>query len=577
MAEPVQVVFQIDQPGTATAKLKSIDQLFDQIALSAQAAGGKIDKDLALALHGLSAGELTALNQALRMTVVDADKATAALRRLQASSLGQPGQKMAPNLGASLGSVPLSGAGQQRARLDAEFKAFAQSSERTQQINVRNADGMTKLGVQSAKAAQGVNQVRNAMMSLSGIPQAPAIEAVMGLLGLGPVGLLLGGIALGLAAIHKIFTGIREEAEKNLHAVEKWDNLGRMGRRGGTDQAREDFEKLKATRDEMVKLSNLGMTREMAEVSKTMLGVEGLTLKNIESALKSAKARVELFGGDTRDPVMVQKLKDQETLKQKQLQDSNAFNMLQIESANRRMDEAVKLRAFQVSGIAALEKLKQDSFQADFGRAQKLGTLFDEKEKLKAGLGGADLRAKAADVSQQKSDLAKQISDFMLSGMEPERRAALEKFDSLGRTSISDRLAVDASARAIARGQFALGAAGTDKLQQGFALDQIISGTSNIGSLTSDQVDVRMKALEQKTGLDQEMKIAEATKAEKDRITLFKLLEDIRKQLAEGNDRGVEITLKDDSKGALAATIDDMGKTPQFGTTTALTDWGPSR
>lgn len=483
MSDAVEVVFQIDQPGTAAAKLKTLDEMMARLGRTAKTIGVDIDQ---------SVGKIN-----------DA-----------------PARKLA-------GSMDL----------------------------VHQSAG---------KGALQLGRVREQLAGLANVPGIPAVDGLNQLAAGGgaPLGLLLGGVIMALTKINEIFVGIKDEAQATLKFVEKWGNLGSMGRRGGTEQSKADFEKLRDAAVEMRKLSQLGMTKEMADVSERMLGIKGLNLGMIEHALESAKTRFEKLGGDTRDPAVVRKLKDEEELAKKKLADSNAFNMLQIEQAGRRMDEAVKLRAFNLAGQAELAKRKEADFEADFGRAQKLGSLFDEAEKLRGGLGGADIRSKNAGIDAQGASLRKMINDAMMQGREfgpGGRRELLAQLSTLGMTSDAERIGAGATERAIKLGQSTLASAGGDKLAQIFALDQILTATSKIGSLTSEQVDTRLKAIEQKSGIDQELKVAAAAKDDAFRDGLLKRLEDIQKQLTDRNDQGIKVTLQDDSKGALKA---ELGEAP---------------
>jgi len=351
--------------------------------------------------------------------------------------------------------------------------------------------------------------------------------------------------------------------------------------RGGTSQTKEDFEKLRDVKAEVTKLLGMGMTKEATEVEQKVLGAS-VTFAELEKRYAMAKDRADKLGIDTRDPAMVQQLKDAEVLRKKKTDDFNELNKLHLDMQVREMEHAQKLRKEAFDGQAELAKLKQSNFEAEFGRAQKLGSLFDEEEKLRAGLGGADRRGKAAGIEAQGDVLKKAITEAMLEGREfgpGGRRDLLTQFDSLGSTSIEDRLASESRGRAIKLGQSALTGAGGDKLQQSFALDQILAATSNIGSLSSDQVDVRMKALEQKTGIDTEVKVAQAAKADAFRTGLEKRLEEIAKLLGERNQQGIQVTLKDDSGGALKASMgeaptpESSGAVSKYSTTREVTPW----
>lgn len=562
MPEPVEVVFQIDQPGTASTKLKTLDQLTDQIGVTAKAVGVKLDKELVETFAKMSPRALEQINAEMLKMVPAANQAAAAVGKLasQADALRNVNAPLGSNTGAALGGIQLSGGGRQRAALDAEFKSFAAASERTQQINLKNADGMVKLGAESTKAAHGLQQVKNVMLSLAGVPHLQAVESLTQLGGAGLVGpiAVLAGVAVVLVKIHDIFVGIKDESLAILHNTEKFANLGRLGIRGGTDQTKEDFEKLREVKNEVTKLLGMGMTKEAAEVEQKVLGAS-VTFAELEKRYSMAKERADKLGIDTRDPVTVQRFKDLEELRKKQTSDFNELNQLRLSALMSEREAALKMREEAKQGALDLAKRKQDDFQADFGRAQKLGSLFDEREKLRAGLGGADIRSKNTAIDAEKRDLAAQITEAMLSGREfgtGGRRDLLDRFGALGQTSTADRLAAEANARALTLGQGALASAGGDKLKQGFALDAILAATSNIGSLTSDQVDARLKAIEQKTTLDQDLKVATAAKDDAFRDNLSKRLEEIAKLLGDKNQQSVKITLKDDSGGALKAEQD---------------------
>ena len=211
-----------------------------------------------------------------------------------------------------------------------------------------------------------------------------------------------------------------------------------------------------------------------------------------------------------------------------------------------------------LDATAASNKIRElELFKTGFGLKQKLGGLFDEEEKLRGGLGGADRRSKAAGIEAQGDVLKKAITEAMLSGNEfgtGGRRDLLNQYEHLGMTSPADRLANEAKDRGLKLGQDALLAAGADKGKQGFALDQILSATSNIGGLSTDQIDVRMKALEQKSGLEKDTLDGQAKKETMEfHAKVLKLLE-AKKDAPE-----VRISLKDDSGGALRA---EMGQAP---------------
>lgn len=497
MADAVEVVFQIDQPGTAAAKLKTLDEMMARLGRTAAKVGIDIDK---------SVGNIN----------------DAPAKRL-AGTMGQVEQA------AGKGAVKLAG-------------------------------------------------VRSALEGIRGIPNLPAIDGLnqLGAGGGAPLGLLLGGVIMAMTKINEIFVGIKNESIAILKNTEKWANLGKMGRRGGTDESKEDFEKLRATSIEMKKLLALGMTSEAATVSEKMLGTKGLSLAQVESFLAAAKARADTLGIDTRDAGTDLRLKAEAELQKKRTGDFNELNQLRLAQQIQDMDHADKLRRQALDTQAELAKQKRESFQADFGRASKLGGLFDEQEKLRAGLGGADIRNKNADIDNQATALKRAINDAMMSGHEGGpggRRDLLAQLSGLGMTSAADSVAAGSRERAIKLGQDTLAGAGGDKIAQNFALDQILAATSNIGALTSDQVDVRMKALEQKTGIDSEVKAAEAQKSDAYRAEHLKRLENIEKQLAERNQQGIKITLKDDAGGALKA---EMGEAPTPESSGAVTPFNQS-
>ncbi len=497
MPEAVEVVFQIDQPGTAEAKLKTLDQGVQKVGTSAQATGQKMDQAFG------------------------------------PRSFGQRAQ-------------------------DLDFERVLNRGDGAAR---KLAGSMKEISTHSAVSGHGLQNIKNALLGIAGVPHLQAVESLTQLGGTAATGpiLVLAGVALGLMKIKEIFDGIRQEAEATLKATEKWSNLGRMGIRGGTEETKDDFERLRATQIEMKKLLALGMTSEAATVSEKMTGVKGLSLQGVEAQLALAKARADSLGIDTRDQSIVQKLKDQEELHKKQISDFNEFHQLQLTQQISEMDAAVKLREVVRSTTENLKQRSIDAFKANFGRAQTLGSLFDEGERLRAGLGGADTRARNADIDSQKRDLGKQIMEAMLSGREfgaGGRRDLLQQFGALGQTSIADRLAAESRERQIRLGQDALTGAGGDKLKQSFALDAILAATSNVGALTSEQIDARMKALEQQSSLQQDLKTEEAAKAQASEAATTAFRAEILKRLDARNEQGIKVTLKDDSGGVLKAEMD---------------------
>ncbi len=486
--DAVEVIFEIDKPGSAAAKLKTLDEMMARLGRTAKTIGIDIDKSL------------VGINDA-------------------------PARKLA-------GSMDL-------------------------------------VHVSAAKGAVHLGRVKEELMQLAKVPGIPALEGLNNLGGAG-IGALFGGITIALTKINDIFVGIKEEQIELLHKQEKFANVGLLGMRGGTDQTREDFEKLRSVKAEVMKLTGLGMTKEASEVEQKMLGAV-ITMAELDKRLQMSTERATKLGIDTRDPAMLQKVKDMEELRKRGISDFNELNQLRLGDRLKDMDHADKLRKVAFDTQAEMAKLKEDSFQQELARAQKLGSLFDEAEKLRAGLGGADTRSKNASIDAEKINLAKQIQYAMLAGREfgpGGRRELLSRYETLGMTSPTERLGAESTERAIRLGQTKLASAGTDKLSQSFALDQILSATSNIGSLTSDQVDVRFKALQQKTSIDQDVKTAELAKSDARYAELQKILVGIKASLDARNEQGVKITLKDDSKGSLNA---ELGATPTPESSGALT------
>lgn len=140
--------------------------------------------------------------------------------------------------------------------------------------------------------------------------------------------------------------------------------------------------------------------------------------------------------------------------------------------------------------------LRSSTFREALSGALGGANLQFEIEKAKAGLPGSDLRAAQDKAEQDRLSLEKQISDARNAGDSERLRQLQFQFETSGKTDVAERLNRDFRQRQIDIAQSALGEAKPDDRR--FVLDKIIELTNQTGTLTQEQADLRIRALEER-------------------------------------------------------------------------------
>jgi hypothetical protein len=524
MSNVTEIIFKVDAPGTARAALRQVDGLMSTMGSSAVAAGKKIDQ---------SFDAITSRAQKAAIAVGQFNQSMLTNNRL--ASLGPQGE--------ARGMMPSS--------RDSQFDQFKSGFLNTERINAANG-ATERLSVSAGKAHQNLKQVSGAMLSMSGIPASQALGQLSDLAGPKGAGILtaIGGFAVALKVVSDISADFLAMELKHLAMVTKSNQMNFTGMKGTEDETKADLAALFKLRDEMIRMDKIGVGGGDL-LSEKVLG-RAATLSEVSSKLEQAIRRASKFGNiDTREPREIEREKQAMEAGKQATEMFNAEARSRLEMANWEWDYKQKQIALDKAAAAArIEALKKEQEMKI-----RLNDLFTEGEKLRAGLGGEDLRSKAAADELARGEALAKVRASQVSGDDAAYRTALAQYEKLamGGQSTGDRLAAEAKERQIAllQDQAATGVGPAREL----ALDRLVAATSNTGALTSEQVDIRLKAIED----------------------LMREQLDVTK---DKNKQTVEITLKDESAGALKAQLGEAPTPENSGVysdnSRTISDWAPS-
>ncbi len=179
--------------------------------------------------------------------------------------------------------------------------------------------------------------------------------------------------------------------------------------------------------------------------------------------------------------------------------------------------------------------LELDLFKGKLSERIKIGSLSTELAKLQAGLGGSFFKDDAARRFTEQQALSKEIRDKRDAGtltvgeqnelvkriFDLEVSPTLSKLEQIEQQSKAQQLAIAQ--------EFLAGA--KSPLEKNFALEQILSATSDISKLTPEQIDIRAKAIQQSISISADIFKQQAQqeqirlKATQDNTTALKAVE----------------------------------------------------
>ena len=479
------------------------------------------------------------------------------------------------------------------------FKFREQQVAFQRQLRFVTQDGRGADNLQ--KTAQGLSTVRSALLGSSGIPRGEAVGGLLDLAGAGgKLSIGIGAAAIGFSLIDKVFVNIRENSELIRRNVEKASVVKQFALGGGLEDTKNNILELRKLNEDVRKLIGIGDRDNAQRLIAEKLG-PGANAAILQSLLGQAELRARQLGLDNiEDPKLTAKIKQQQeererlrkeanesqirraqaleqsdklsesaaiTIKQLSRQlDANPFDSF-FDQAEIRLDQFRK--QFGSLGDDIVNRFKQtndqvlslDIFKAGLAKQDRLASLLDSQEQLRAGLGGQALRDKFKERDSQRDAIIREIEQKrgqgLLSGQE--QNSLLARLNALDNTSPLERLEREATARRIESDREALSRAGDDPLKQSLALDRLLSHTSDISKLSEDQINLRTEALQRRIEIEnaaEEKKQAQEEKREKAEekyvVTLESFIEAVKKGI------GLDITIKDQGASASA----DLGTSP---------------
>lgn len=452
--------------------------------------------------------------------------------------------------------------------------------------------GQTVLSQFGVHGSRAIEIVTSQVIGLAEQGKKPGeiFKALTGNTLLGFTVLTAGALAFG-EAVSKVFGDIRKTSEEILRITEKHNVVSEIGLIGGSDRTKSELQQLYQLESDVQKLRHAGRDDDAFR----LLQENKLTDEAIKTHIDAAKSRAEALGLDTRPEREIEAAKKAEEARKKQISDFNELNKLKLDQSNREFEVQERQRKLsEGAGIAtkqlsqqfdaasnpfvsifdqaeirldqfkkqygslgtdivakfaeANDKLKTlDIFKVNLARTDRLNDLLTQQEQLRAGLGGAGRRADAQSVAEQQADIIREIETrraaFQLSPQD--QLALLAKASALGKTDVARQLEDEARARQIISAQSALSQA-QGPAQQQIALERLLQVTSDIGKLSPEQVDIRLKALEQRIAIEPAAEQAKQQREDRQIAAQEQFTEGLKRfteTLARG--LGIDIQIKD--------------------------------
>ncbi len=184
----------------------------------------------------------------------------------------------------------------QRSKDFADDAASAKNLERVTQRFGPYASELNKAGGATKRLTEGSAELRQSLISLSGVPYPEAVNQLFKITGIAPgagIALALAGGA-AIALTEKVSGIIREKAEATLKAIQSASVVKQTGLRGGTSQIATDLQELEKLRREAGQLARAGAAGDAEQLISEQLG-QGANFSILESRINQVGLRFKIL------------------------------------------------------------------------------------------------------------------------------------------------------------------------------------------------------------------------------------------------------------------------------------------